>query len=463
MNVFKMIGILDLARIAGAQFKGFDTTALEKDFIRFSQYKQGNVLNVKRPNLYSLQGAQIGNLQKALDFLGVRTSDGKTPNSVGLSGGFDYSDRGLLIFLSTAQLEADYTIKSKVHLSPLIEKIFTDGFQMINDFSIHEAVLGRLNYNRGELDLKQAHLLPKKFRPGKYSISVDLDTPSSYIGNFIRFSEMLREFEENPKESMLNPSKIEKIASLGLKLRKNLGSLSRYHVPQSKTFSVDTNSCVLDVANNPLFYLYSETQNRNVLVYFGKNPFRQDSVPVALTVLNGDEHQTTLQKLVELDIFRPSRTVLSQRVVDLTAIYEGAKVGSSLPDEQFKNLEKLLDSLKGIEKSLIGMNEVGSRKEYLLRQYPELLEFMVCPSTEDPIVFDLLPKVSWNEGIRLYNNSSRFISEFNKADETAKREMLNRVVANSMPGNYQNNDVNLYLYDNHKDFCSTNGISFNVI
>jgi hypothetical protein len=457
-----MIRILDLAKIAGAQFNGFDTTALEKDFLRFSQYKHGSVLNVKKPRMYSLQGAQIENLQKALDFLGVETSDGKTPEAIDMTGSFDYSDRGFLLFLSPQQIDADPITKSKVHLSPLLEKIFTEGSHMINDFPIHEAVLGRLNYKRGELDLKQAHLFPGKFRPGKYSISVDLNTPSGYVEKFIKFSEMLREFEENPEESMLNPSKIEEITRLGLQLRRNLGSLSRYHVPQSKTFSVETNSCVLDIANNPLFYLYSQSQNRNVLVYFGKSPFKEDSVPAGLTVLNGDEHQTTLQKLVELDIFRPSRTVLSQRVIDLNAVYESAKVSSSLPDEQFKNLERLLDSLRGIETSLLGMKEMGPRKEYLLRQYPELLEFMVCPSTEDPIVFDLLPKVSWNEGIRLYNNSSKFITEFNRADETAKKEMLNSVVANSMPGNYQNNDVNLYLYDNHREFCSANGISFNV-
>lgn len=453
--------LMRLSQIAGAQNKGFDTTALETDFLRFSQYNQERTLNIKRPKMYELQGEQIVHIQKALDFLGIKT-DGRTPQSVDISGRFDYSDRGLLMFFSPSQLDADHITRSGSHLNPLLERIYAEGSKLVTEFSIHETVLGRLSYKRGELDLRQVHLFPERFKPGKYSISTDLDTPSGYISKFIKFSDALKEFDSKPKESLLNALKVNEIANLGLQLRSNLGSLSRYSVPDNKRFSVETNSCVLDISNNPLFYLYSESQEKNILVYFGKNPFRE-SAPFGLTVLNGDEHQATLVKLVELDIFRPSRTVLGKKIIDLTAIHDGAKISSSFSSDQFNNLERLLGSLRDIESSLNSMDDISTRKEYLLRQSPELLEFMVYPSSDDPIVFDLLPRVSWNEGIRFYNNSSRFISEFSKADDFGKKKILEEVAANSMPGNYQNNDVNLYLYDNHRDFCSTNGIGFNII
>ena len=88
---------------------------------------------------------------------------------------------------------------------------------------------------------------------------------------------------------------------------------------------------------------------------------------------------------------------------------------------------------------------------------------MIFPTTEDILSHELLSRLSWNENIRRYHDTKRFISIFEEDNTPYRIELLNGVVSNFLFNNQQNYDVNNWLYANHKEFCEKNSITFTVL
>ncbi len=76
---------------------------------------------------------------------------------------------------------------------------------------------------------------------------------------------------------------------------------------------------------------------------------------------------------------------------------------------------------------------------------------------------DCEPEISWNTAVRNYHNTRRFIARFEAAEEPEKKQMLNDVISNVTFMHQQNNDVNLWLYQNYRQLCVNDGIEFEVI
>ncbi len=96
-------------------------------------------------------------------------------------------------------------------------------------------------------------------------------------------------------------------------------------------------------------------------------------------------------------------------------------------------------------------------------QPAELLEFFVYPATNDPVVHELLPRMSWNASIREYHDTLGFMDRFEKASDKQRKDMLVQVKSNIMFSNQQNKNVNLWLFQNHKEFCERAGIKFKLM
>ena len=88
---------------------------------------------------------------------------------------------------------------------------------------------------------------------------------------------------------------------------------------------------------------------------------------------------------------------------------------------------------------------------------------MVCPASEDIVTYQLLPRLSWNESVRMYHQTLTFITKFQQAQELEKRAMLHKVISNMAFDSQQNKDVNVWLYQNHKSLCQEENILFEVI
>lgn len=435
-----------------------DTNSLEQDFLTFSRYCQGKVLCVQPPKLYPLQGDQPEQVRLALEALGITAA---APESIDVSGAFDrHTLDDIMIFVSLQQITADHYESSRSYLHPLIEKIYTTGAQLVRDFAVNEVLVGRVVRKCGKLDLKEAHLFPEKFSCGPYKLSVELDTPAKTVNGFMHFIEMIGDFEAAP-QNILAPQKIGEAVKSAVSLRTKLGSLSRYDRPSTQSFEAETNSCVVRDDVNTFFYLYSPECKTNILVYFGESPFAPGRQPKELLVLRGKEHQYSLAKLVELGVFKPSPAVLQERIAALDNVYESVarSSGTIVCSDEFGQLRK---ELVKAQKFYEGVHNEEMRRQFVARAVPEGLEFMVYPATNDPIVHELLPRLSWNKAVRLYHNSDRFIKKFESGDETVRKQMLDELASCLMFSNQQNNAVNLWLYNNHNDFCVREGIVFDV-
>jgi len=85
---------------------------------------------------------------------------------------------------------------------------------------------------------------------------------------------------------------------------------------------------------------------------------------------------------------------------------------------------------------------------------------MVYPSSDDPIIHELLPRISWNSSMRFYHNTTKFIEDFQKAGDDEKKDMLGKISSSINFNNQQNNDVNVWLYSQYREFCEKCGIEF---
>lgn len=452
--------IYRLKRISSGR-AGLNLGRLERDFLEFSTYNPEKTLTVRMPRMYNLHGDERQHYADVLEKLGAARD---VPNAIDISGAHDHqSSLDVVVFVSLAQLNADHVAHVRSYLNPLLEVAYGEGGLTMRDFSIHEALYGRVAAKRGDLDLAEARLFPSRFTKGPYTLRVELDTPNNTLRRLRDLAERLKEIKASPKK-ILDHDAVNTAASEGVALREKLGALSRYQIPKARVFEVQTDSCVMRTENSTLFYLYSRGKNKNVLVYFGERPFREGHEPAAgeLCILDGDQNQHTLAALVRAGIFKPNASVLRQRIENLKQHYDNA-IRAGIAEEAYMDFKDLLAELENAYEYLDAIVNPEMQVENVLRRPPEILEFLVCPTTEDPVVHELLPRVSWNKAVRLYNNTRRFIAEFEKRDDAGRKALLNEAASNIIFTSNQNNDVNVWLYQNHRDTCRDAGIKFKVL
>jgi len=453
----------ELEKIARGKGKnGLDKNKLEEDFLRFSAYSKRNKLQVRLPSLYHLNGEEKKNMEEVLASLG--TISPEKVEAIGFSGDYEALPcKEAIIITSLQQIRADHYSAGRSYLNPLLEVIFQEGINLIQNFSIHEALFGKVKAKRGELDLTETHLFPERFLAGAYRLEVELETPSSTVNEFITLHQMLNEMVRDSKAKLLEPREIYEITARGLQLRGKLGSLSRYEVPAKKIFSAETNSCLVEEERSSSFYLYIPNSKKNIMVYFGESPFEVGKKPAALKVLEGNSQEHSLAELVKGEVFNPSLAVLESRIEDLTTLYEDALRSRQQKQDQFLHLKRLIVELKEAQENLSVIANPKMRTEYALKLPHEMLEFIVYPSTGDAVIHNLLAKLSWNRPIRDYHNTEAFKLKYAEADEAQKARILEEVRTNLIFRTQQNEDVNFWLYQNHQEFCEKQGIEFEVL
>ena len=450
----------ELARIAKGDF-GLNATQLESDFLLFFKYNKNRSLNVRIPKTYEVSASERLMFKNILKLFNIE----KSPKNIDISGAFDYFfPNDLIIFSSLEQLNTDHLSISRSYLNPLIEKIYSDGSSLIRDFALHEPIFGSVKCKRGKIDLTEAHLFPREFMCGDYTLSVELDSTDHVISKYVSLMNGLDEFNKLPKTNILDPKKIKEITDEGLKLRAVLGTLSRYERPNKQSFEVNSNSCTIRKEEDTFYYIYLPEKNKNILVYFGLNPFDQTVEPLNLVVLDGRKHQDCLNALISLDYFKPSLPILEQKILSLEKLFEdttretGMNITQSNPE-----LFDLYNKLKRTKSYFLEVINDDVRKEYLIKQPSEVLEFVVCPNTIDPVAYEILARLSWVSAIRDYHKTNKFISGFEKANENEKRDIIRNVASSAVFTNQQNNDVNYWLYLNYKDLCESEKVIFNVV
>lgn len=446
-----------LKRVAGKTNGDLNTNKLEDDFLKFCESMPERTLTVHVPKLYNLKGKERENYKEALEKLEI---DCGVPDKIDISGASDYlSMDACVAFVSSQQLRADHIWGGRSYLDNLLGEIYSS--RLLKDFTIHESVCGKVKCKRGDLDLKEIALFPEKFFAGPYELEVELDTPNNTVERFAKLQNELEEFRLMSKKSILNPEKVSAAAKEGIELRKIIGSLSRYQ-KSDNNFHVQTYSCFLREEKSSLFYLYAPARNQNIMVYFGENPF-ENVMPRNITIIKGEDYQKALTKLVEMGIYEPSADILDKRLKDLEDIQDSVTRGTRkiVKGEHF-DFEKLIYSLKEAKNYFREVANPEMRQRYTAKLPPSIIEFMVYPRSDDPIIHELLPRISWNGPVRKYHNTREFMSEFGEADDEGKREILKEVQSNLMFSNQQNNNVNLWLYQNHKQFCLDEGLQFQI-
>ncbi|MDO8556713.1 MAG: hypothetical protein Q7R96_06095 [Nanoarchaeota archaeon] len=438
-----------------------DIDQIAKDFLQFSQQQPTRTLLVKQPTLYSVEGKELDHLVNARTVLGLPNNP--LPTGIDIGGISDTKDPlATLIILSLEQHQADHKRRARSHLNPLLEKIYTEGIPLLQDFAIHEALLGNIGTQRGTLKLEETAIFPERFQTGPYTLTVTLETPTGTVQTFNQLHDKITQGRTTPEETLLDPTTLEALTTTALTLRKKIGALGRYR-KTNNTFQVTTNTIIIEQPGRKLFYLYQPITQKNILVYFGTNPFADKEEPEHLTILDGNE-AGTLPYLVDSDIYRPSKTILEQRLRQLTNIYEQAARTTGTTDN-LEAIEKLLKTLAEAENYFKRVKNTELRKGYV-RENPILAEFLCRPQEsyeQDAVIHELLPRLSNNPTVRTYNNTQLFIPTFEQHDATGKKQLLEAVVASTLFTNYQNNDVNNWLYNNYKAFCEHQGITFKVL
>jgi hypothetical protein len=290
---------------------------------------------------------------------------------------------------------------------------------------------------------------------------VELHTSNNTLDKICELDKLGKELKRNPEKNISDPKFLKKIVDLSTNLREVIGPPARYSVPKKKSIESNVNSCIVDYHGTKVYFLYEPQTNENVAVYFGRDIFNSGR-PRNLIVLNGEEYQDTLSRLLSLEMFKYSKNILNKKITVMRRMRDKAMRVSDdgKIDETYVNF---LDSLESAESELSKIKNQSYLKKRLLSVEPELVEFMIYPAKEDPVVHELMNKLSWNSSLRRYHNTSLFISDFENADDEEKKYMLNEVQSNLLFNNQQNNDVNLWLYSTHHDFCDENKIKFNLI
>lgn len=453
----RMRYLVKLKQIHEARTGIVNKDSLSEEFLRFSQILPPGKLLVHQPKMYKVRGEEIKHLNDALDFHQQMHLD---IDEIDMTGGTNYESIDNIIILSMAQINADHITRSRSYLNPLIENVFKNGHQLISNFSINHALTGIVKSYSDGIELNEAHLFPNRFEKGKYRLETCLDTPSNTIADYKRLTDTLEGFVAQPKRSMLDKRLVEDTTRLALNLRKELGALSRYQ-SSDPNFSSSTNSVIRIKSDNTEFFLYSEKHDENVLVYFGENRFKKE--PYDLEIIDGSKSDKALTRLLELDFLKVSRDVMQRRLEDLKMIYDETIRKEQTSSESGSELSTIIRKLEEVYQASGNHHNDESKKNFLLKQPTELYEFAICPATEDPVIHEILPRVSWNKYLREYQNTIRFISGFERASEEYRSNLLSNVTSSILFNNQQNNDVNFWLYKNHEVFCRDQGIGFEII
>jgi hypothetical protein len=436
-----------LKRIMERKRGRMNTNALEREFLGFSVPEE-RTLVVDRKRLYSLTGDDRAHFEDAMRALKI---PGTAPTSTDISGAVIGSARhDAMIFVGLQQVEADHLHPARTYLTPLLQSIFVDGFELLKEFTLTEALCGTVTAHRGKLPLSDIPVFPERFVPGPYTLDVVLDTPSRTVEGYAQCAAMLAELPQRVRDTAF----IDRLTALSLSLRDRIGALSRYHV-HPNAFSAETSA----VVSGSTYYLYAPKKSQNVCVHFGQNPFT--TIPEQLMVLNGNDPTNTLQELVRLGIYEPSPSVLEERHTDLQRSYEHTARARGRPiAEEFPQSTALLKKLEDVQRHMRQVINSDIRREYAASLDPSLLEFLLYPSTDDPVVHELLPRLSWNATVREYHDSDNFITTFQNADDTQRHGYVTTLLENVRFRNQQNPTVNRWLYAHHQALCEDAGVQF---
>ena len=164
-----------------------------------------------------------------------------------------------------------------------------------------------------------------------------------------------------------------------------------------------------------------------------------------------------------MGFYAPSEAILENRIKRLSQIYDDAKRHGNNMEIKHVALSETMDKLENLSEYFASVRNEEMRKKHVLRQMPELLELVVYPTLNDPILHELLPRLSWNEGLRAYHHTRQFIRLYEGAFNEDKEKMIKAITPSIIFNNQQNNDINSWLYLNHKEFCEANGINFELI
>lgn len=460
----KLQRLQKLGSLSSSSNKVFDTDKLEESFVLFSSFNKNHAIVVKDKQYYPLKNDELKQMKEVLSFIGK--DETPIPRFVDFAGKydlFDYSNR--LIFFSPRQfVNNDLLTKDDFFLNPLLGKIYVKGNKLLKNFSINEAVTGEVTIKSGDLDLKQIQLFPHRFKKGPFTLEVTLDTPRHTVAKYIEVNNVLSNIKSTPKSTILDPNLIPSLADKVIDLRSTIGALSRYDAPDTQKFKETTNSCMLKNENTTSYYLYIPQTDENFLIYFGKNPFENKIKPSFLQIKNGAEYNTILPYFVKIGLYKASETLLESRLFDLTNAYStiySQFAGSNDKDTTaISTLIRKLDEVKDYFSRFKGFEQ---QKAYVSSLDPSLIPFIVTPSTNDPVIDRLLPRLSWSKNIRDYHDTSSFIKRFNKGSDDERKSLLQDVKSNTLFLDRQNNDVNVWLYHNYKDYCENVGLTFDKL
>src|SRR3989344_5846975 len=173
-----------------ATSQAFDPDTVAKDFLTFSHTQPEKTLSVHLPAPYTVEGAERNHFQAIRTTLGLPTNP--LPTTIDFGGISTIKDPlTTLILLSREQQKADHLRRARSYINPLLEKVYTEGAALIQDFAINEGLTGTVELHRGTLKLEETTLFPDRFLPGPYTLSVTLETPTQTIAQYLHLHEQL--------------------------------------------------------------------------------------------------------------------------------------------------------------------------------------------------------------------------------------------------------------------------------
>lgn len=161
-------------------------------------------------------------------------------------------------------------------------------------------------------------------------------------------------------------------------------------------------------------------------------------------------------------IFTPSRSILDQRITTLQNLYLQASRQDQTNATNHSEYASLLEKLQEAQTTLRHMGE-GYAVRWVSRQPAPVIESIVRPAKDTSFEYALLGRLSWSPAIREYNDTKSFTSIFQAAPEEDQLSMLENVAADLLFSHQQNNDVNLFLYQNYQQMCQDHGFVFDVV